>query len=65
MKAWVHVEDGILRGVMLTIVPRDELACELGEWVLMGVVPALHDFGDEPITVGKPLPVIRQLAFPC
>lgn len=58
MKLWVHLEDGIVRGLMVADgrIPRDDLARGLGEWVLEGVTPILHDFGDGSAKVGVPLP---------
>lgn len=64
MKAWVHLEDGIVKGAMLETVDRAELARELGEWVLDGVTPILHDFGDEPLRINMPLPLPRQGLLP-
>jgi hypothetical protein len=46
MKYWVHLEAGIVKGLMRAdgSVGRDELARELGEWVLTGITPVLLDF---------------------
>ena len=55
MKAWVTVKDGIVQAALLPTILREDLAWQLGEWLLDGETPILHDFEDEPITVGKPL----------
>lgn len=55
MKVWLHIENGVVVGAMSALVPRDELARELGEWVLMGVTPVLYE-GDEPVRVNAPPP---------
>ena len=60
MKAWVYVEDGIVKAAMIDSMDRETLAQELGEWVLEGITPVLHDFGDEPIRINAPLPEKRQ-----
>ena len=60
MKAWVHVDDGLVRGAILADQPRGWVAEQLGEWVLEGIAPKLYDFGEEPIIVGAPLPIKRQ-----
>ena len=65
MKAWVTVRDGIVQAALLPTILREDLAWQLGEWLLDGETPILHDFEDEPITVGKPLPVSGQLVLPC
>ena len=60
MKAWVHLEAGIVRGALLADQPREWLREQLGEWVLDGITPILHDFGDEQIVINASLPVKRQ-----
>lgn len=50
---------------MLDTVERDELAHELGEWMLIGVTPILHDFEDKPLLINSPLPERYQgILFP-
>lgn len=57
MKRWLHLEDGVIKGMMNADVPRDELARELGEWVLQGVTPVLFDMGASTLHVkNDPLP---------
>jgi hypothetical protein len=58
VKRWVHLQYGVIQGIINAdgSVGHEELARELGEWVLMGVTPLLFDFGDQPARVGNPLP---------
>lgn len=58
MKLWVHLKDGIVRGLMMAegYLDHDEHARYLGEWVLEGITPLLYEFGSGPAKINVSLP---------
>jgi hypothetical protein len=59
---WLHVEGGIVVGALMAgVLPREEEAQLVGEWLLDGIAPVLRDLGEAPLRMNCPVPATSAL----